>query len=941
MINWYQLESAQVLHKLGSNASSGLKTMEAARRLAEQGPNELQEGGSKNPWLILWEQLIAPLVVILIVAAVVSAFLGDYKEAMIILLIVVLNALLGFSQEYRAEKAIAALKALAVPIVKVRREGRWQEMSAPELVVGDIVRLEAGNLVPADIRLLETANLQTQEASLTGESEPVDKISSPLIGHNLALGDRYNMAYMGTMVVYGRGQGIVTATGMNTELGQIATMLQAVSPGLTPLQQRLEQLGKGLVTATLVLVIIIFILGLMRGEQLQLMFLTAISIAVAAVPEGLPAVVTIALALGSQRMLKRGALIRQLPAVETLGSVTTICSDKTGTLTENRMTVSVLDVVGRRLDLTSYLPKASPWLDAREGQPFILSDQPELALLLTGSALCNDAQLEEIPDRPSCFQMVGEPTEGALVMAAAHLGLPKAELESLFPRVAEIPFDAQRRRMTTLHQFPASSSHLPSALKIPWQWYQQMGNLPYIGFTKGAVDSLLEICREVWVNERAEIITEVWRDYIMETNNELAQQGTRVLGIAFRPALSDRIDGGQNWERDLIFIGLVGMSDPVREEVQEAVQICINAGIRPIMITGDHPLTARYIARKLGIAVDGQILTGQDLANLSVSELEQQVEAVSVYARVTPGHKLNIVRALQHRGQIVSMTGDGVNDAPALKQADIGVAMGITGTDVAKEAADMALLDDNFATIVAAVREGRIIYDNIRKFIKYMLSSNTGEIWVMLVAPFFGMPLPLLPLQILWINLATDGLPALALGVEPAERHVMERPPYSPKEKIFSRGLGWNIIWVGILLGLVSLGTGYWYWLHNHPSWQTIVFTVLTLSQMGNALAIRSERNSLFQIGLLSNQALLGAVTLTVGLQLAVIYVPVLQQLFHTIALSSGELIVCLALSTVVFWCVELEKWLFRSRLLTRKSKYQNALELILFRHSPKTQMRK
>ncbi len=921
MSQWYQLESAEVLQKLGSNAALGLSSPEAARRLAEQGANELQERGSKNPWLILTEQLIAPLVIILIIAAIVSASLRDYKEAIIISVIVVLNALLGFSQEYRAEKAMAALKALAVPRVKVRREGHWQEVAASELVVGDIVRLEAGNLVPADIRLLETANLRTQEASLTGESEPVDKIASTLIGNDLPLGDRYNQAYMGTMVVYGRGQGVVTATGMDTELGKIATMLQAVSSGLTPLQQRLEQLGKGLITATLVLVLIIFILGLLRGEPIQLMFLTAVSIAVAAVPEGLPAVVTIALALGSQRMLQRGALIRQLPAVETLGSVTTICSDKTGTLTENRMTVSVLDVVGHRLELTSYLPKTSPWLDAREERPSLLNDQPELALLLTGSALCNDAQLEEIPDRSYCFQIVGEPTEGALVMAAAHLGLWKSELDFSFPRVAEVPFDAQRKRMTTIHQVPSALSQLPSSLQIPWQWHQKMGHLPYLGFTKGAVAGLLEICTEVWINDHPESLTEVWRDYIMETNNELAQQGTRVLGVAFRPGLSEQIDGGQNWERDLIFIGVVGMSDPMRREVQEAVQTCIRAGIRPIMITGDHPLTAQYIARKLGIAVDGKILTGQDLANLSGFSLEQQVAEISVYARVTPEHKLNIVRALQHQGQIVAMTGDGVNDAPALKQADIGVAMGITGTDVAKEAADMALLDDNFATIVAAVKEGRIIYDNIRKFIKYMLSSNTGEIWVMLVAPFLGMPLPLLPLQILWINLMTDGLPALALGVEPAERHVMSRPPYSPKEKIFSRGLGWNIIWVGILMGLVSLVTGYWYWLHDHPSWQTIVFTVLTLSQMGNALAIRSERNSLFQIGLFSNPSLLAAVTLTLGLQIAVIYVPLLQQLFQTIALSPEELIVCLVLSTVVFWGVELEKLLLPPRLLTKKSK--------------------
>ncbi|MGK7876588.1 MAG: cation-translocating P-type ATPase [Xenococcaceae cyanobacterium] len=912
MSNWYNLEAADVLYKLGSDASFGLSKTEAARRLAEIGPNELIDRGIKNPWLILWEQLIAPLVVILIVAAGVSATLGDYKEAIAILVIVVLNALLGFSQEYRSEKAMAALRELAVPTVKVRREGHWREVSAPNLVVGDIVLLEAGNLVSADIRLLETANLRTSEAALTGESEPVDKDPQALAGTDLPLGDRRNMAYMGTMVTFGRGHGVVTETGMDTELGRIAALLQGVRSELTPLQQRLEQLGRGLVAAILALVGVIFVLGLLRGEGLKLMFLTAVSIAVAAVPEGLPAVVTIALALGAQRMLKRRALIRQLPAVETLGSVTAICSDKTGTLTENRMTVSVLDVVGRRLDLTSYLRKASPWLDSRQERPSLLKDQPAHALLLAGSALCNDARIEADSDEPRYFHIVGEPTEGALVMAAARLGLWKAELEHFFPRIAEVPFDAERRRMTTVHEVPATSSQLPPPLEIPWQWHQNMGGWPYVAFTKGAVDSLLKICTEVWVNEGAEPLGEVWRDWILQTNNELAQNGIRVLGVAFRPRLSPLVDGGQNLERDLIFVGLVGMSDPVRPEVKNAVQTCKAAGIRPVMITGDHPLTARYIARELEIAADGNILTGQDLARLSVKELEDRVEVVSVYARVAPEHKLNIIQALQNRRQIVAMTGDGVNDAPALKKADIGVAMGVTGTDVAKEAADMALLDDNFTTIIAAVKEGRAIYDNIRKFIQYMLSSNTGEIWVMLVAPFLGMPLPLLPLQILWINLMTDGLPALALGVEPAEQHIMRRPPYPPTEKIFGRGMGWNIIWVGVLMGLVSLGTGYWYWHRDHPAWQTVVFTVLTLSQMGNALAIRSERDSLFHIGLLSNKPLLAAVILTLGLQLAVVYIPFLQRLFVTTALSAGDLTICLALSTLVFWGVELKKWLLR-----------------------------
>jgi Ca2+-transporting ATPase len=723
------------------------------------------------------------------------------------------------------------------------------------------------------------------------------------------------MAYMGTQVTYGRGQGIVVATGIDTELGQIAALLHQVNSQLTPLQRHLQKLGQDLVAAAIGLVIVIWGLGLWQGQGIKLMFLTAVSMAVAAVPESLPAVVTIALALGSQRMLKRGALIRKLPAVETLGSVTVICTDKTGTLTENCMTVNVIDVIGRRLNLTSYLTPTSPGFDSRVKQPSLLEAQPQIALLLAGSALCNNASLEADSSPSYHFHVVGDPTEGALVMAAESLGLSKVELEQSFPRVAEMPFDSQRKCMTTVHQIPSSPANLSPILQIPWQWHHNLGAMPYLAFTKGAVDQLLDLCTEIWVNTQAEPLTEVWKDWIQDTNNELAAEGTRVLGIAFRPHLSSHQDDeAKNLEKDLIFLGLLGMSDPIRPEVKEAVETCITAGIRPVMITGDHPLTARHIAEELGLTVDGHILTGQDLSYLSAEELVKKVYQTSVCARVTPEQKLQIVKAWQQLGEIVAMTGDGVNDAPALKKADIGIAMGMTGTDVAKEAADMALLDDNFATIVTAVKEGRTIYDNVRKFIFYMLSSNSGEIWVMLVGFCLGMPLPLLPLQILWINLTTDGLPALALGVEPPERHIMHRPPYPPTANIFSRGMGWRIIWLGGLMGLVSLGTGYWYWLNDHDSWQTMLFSILTLSQMGNALAIRSEKHSLFQIGLLSNKPLLASVILTLGLQLMVIYLPFLQELFQTIALSGTDLLLCLGLSTIVFWGVELEKWSLRRR---------------------------
>ncbi|RMG93948.1 MAG: cation-translocating P-type ATPase [Chloroflexi bacterium] len=902
MSEWYKLSVDEVIRKLKTSPEHGLSETEAKQRLQQYGLNELEEKGIKSPWLILWDQLSEVMVVILIISAIISAFLGEINDAIVIAAIVILNAILGFTQEYRAEQAIAALKKLAVPTVKVRRDGHVREISARHLVPGDVVLLEAGGFVPADGRLLESINLRVQEAALTGESEAVDKYTEPLTGDHLSLGDRRNMVYMGTVVTYGRGTMVVTETGMKTELGNIAELIQGVEEEQTPLQRRMDHLGKTLAWVALGIIAVVVFLGLLRGEDLEVLFLTGISMAVAAVPEGLPAVVAITLALGSQRMLKRNALIRKLPAVETLGSVTTICSDKTGTLTENRMTVTILDVVGHTESIETLQDRTGVIRDA-ELDPKLPPPIRSISLLLKASALCNDAILETEHD--GSVKAIGDPTEGALVVAAAEVGHRKPELESRWPRVAEIPFTSERKRMTTIHEVKVANN----GSDVPWR------GAPYVAFCKGAVDNLLDVADEVWDGEKFLPLDEEMKQRIMRANDRLAQQGQRVLGVAFRPLSS--VDNAEETavESHMIFIGLVSMIDPPRPEVKQAVATARRAGIRPVMITGDHRLTAEHIARELDIARNGRSLTGEDLSRMSLEELEAIVEDVSVFARVSPEHKLNIVQALQDKGHIVAMTGDGVNDAPALKKADIGVAMGITGTDVSKEAADMVLLDDNFATIVAAVEEGRVIFDNIRKFIKYTLSSNTGELIVMLVAPFLGMPLPLLPLQILWINLVTDGLPGLALAVEPGERGIMDRPPFHPKESIFSRGMGQRILWIGILMGLVSLFMGYAYWRQDPGGhWRTMVFTTLTLAQMGNALAIRSNIDSIFSIGFWSNKLMVVAVTITFVLQLALIYVPFLQNFFRTRALSFSELLLSLAASSVVFIAVELEKW-YRRRM--------------------------
>lgn len=900
---WHQLSAEQVVQQLGGDAHHGLTTSEAARRLAETGPNQLIDHGVKSPWRILGEQLTALMVVILLAAAAVSAAIGDWKDAVAILGIVVLNAVLGFVQEFRAERALAALKKLAAPVVKVRRDGVVREMSASQLVPGDLVLLEAGGAVPADCRLLEAVNLRLQEAALTGESEPVDKDAVLSAAPDAPVGDRRNMAYLGTAVSAGRGSGVVVATGMSTELGRIAKLIQGVGREATPLQRRLTGLGRGLAVVVLVLALAVLGLGLARGEPLTLMLMTAVSVAVAAVPEALPAVVTITLALGAQRMLQRRALIRKLPAVETLGSVTVICSDKTGTLTQNRMTVTCLEASGQRIGLHG--PPGSSDLVGRNSQAY--TPPPDTALLLAGLTLCNDAELSPTGDGLP----LGDPTETALLVAAARWGLFRKELECQLPRIAEVPFDSERKRMTTIHRLTPVARPTEDLAARP-DWERIGGGSAGLAFTKGAVDGLLQRSAALWRGGRPEPLTPALRQQVAASAEEMAASGVRVLGLAFRQLPTLPANASADLEQELTFVGLVGMMDPPRTEVKDAVATCVAAGIRPLMITGDHPLTARAVAAQLGIDVRGEMVTGQQLAALSAEELKTRTAEVAVYARVSPEHKLRIVQSLQDQGHVVAMTGDGVNDAPALKKADIGVAMGVTGTDVAKEAADIVLLDDNFATIVAAVEEGRVIFDNIRKYIKHTLTGNSGALWVMLLAPLAGLPLPLLPLQLLWVNLVCDGLPSVALGLEPAERRTMRRRPYHPAESIFSRGVGRHIAWVGLLLGLLLLAVGYYGWTTGHPAWQTLVLVALVFARLAHVLGIRSGQDSLFHAGLFSNRTLLGAVLLTVLLQMALVYLPPLQRVFQTGPLGLVDVALCLAVAAVVFAAVELEKLLQR-----------------------------
>lgn len=905
---WHTLSINDTTEQLQTKIDTGLSENEAEARLSQYGPNQLEERGGRSPWSILWEQLTSVMVLILIAAAIVSALLGKVTETVAIASIVVLFAALGFIQEYRAEQAMAALRKLAVPLVRIIRGGERHEISAEALVPGDIVLLEAGSAIPADLRLVESANLRVQESILTGESEPVEKDVSTLDNPTMPLGDRTNLGYMGTVVTYGRGTGIVVETGMSTELGKIADLIQDVAPGKTPLQERLDQVGKLLALVGVIAAALVLAIGVYLNEPVDEMFLTAVSVAVAVVPEGLPAVVTVTLALGAQRMLRRKALIRKLPAVETLGAVTVICSDKTGTLTENRMTVTVIDVAGHFIELTGTQtshPAPSLKQNGANGVLDIAQQPPAIGLTLAGGTLCNDASLQPDPETGR-YAVIGDPTEGALLVAAVQAGLDPDELISALPRVGELPFDSERKRMTTVHQLPDSPEVIDPTLRA----LQPKGK--YIAITKGAVDSLLDISCQLWTEDGILPIDPTWRKRIQQSNEELAGNGMRVLGVGYR-WLDDPTEVE---ETHLVFVGLTGMIDPPRPEVKNAVDTSMTAGIRPIMITGDHPLTARFIAHDLGISENGRLKTGAMLDEMTEDEFVEVVDDVSIYARVTPANKLQIVDILQKKGHIVAMTGDGVNDSPALKKADIGIAMGITGTDVSKEASDMVLLDDNFATIVDAVREGRVIYDNIRRFVKFSIAGNIGKVIVMLLAPLvLAMPVALLPLQLLWLNLMTDGLLGLGLGVEPAEKGTMKRSPRNPQAGIFSDGLGGHVLWVGVLIGAVALLAGWLTLDRPENTWQTMIFTTLAFLQVGQALASRSNQESLFSQGLRSNPLLLAMVILTIVLQLLVIYVPFLDQFFNVVPLHPSDLLLAVILGSTAFWAIEFEKWLIRRRI--------------------------
>jgi Ca2+-transporting ATPase len=874
---------------------NGLSSDEAARRLLTYGPNELLEIKKRTLFMMFLDQFKDFMIMVLIAAAVVSGLMGEVVDTVAIAVIIILNAVIGFIQEYRAEKAIKALKKMASPTAVALRDSRPVNIPVSSLVPGDIVLLEAGRFVPADIRLIEAAQLRIDEAALTGESIPVDKSTEALSKGSIPVGDRINMAFKGTNVSYGRGQGVVVGTGMNTEIGKIASMLQKEEEVKTPLQKRLARFGQRLAFAVLAICAIVFITGLIRGEAPLLMFLTAVSLAVAAIPEALPAVVTISLALGAKKMVKQNSLIRKLPAVETLGSVTYICSDKTGTLTLNKMTVEEIYVEGR-------LVKSEELKDKGDENEKLLTGHMPLVTLFRAIALNNDA----VTGKDNT--VIGDPTEIALFEAADTAGYSKREIEKEFPRIAEIPFDSKRKLMTTFHKVKSEESRIKSEDK----------KINFISFTKGAIESVIDRSSSLISSENEIQINETAVKELASANKRMANDGLRTLAVSMRLWESMPEDmNPDSVENDLTILGLVGMMDPPREEAKEAVSICRNAGIKPVMITGDHPITARTIARRLGMVDDTDgVITGQELEMLSLEDFEERVERIKVYARVAPEQKIKIVRALQDKGEFVAMTGDGVNDAPALKRADIGVSMGITGTDVAKEASHMILLDDNFATIVRAVKEGRRIFDNIRKFIKYTMTSNSGEIWTIFLAPFLGLPIPLLPIHILWINLVTDGLPGLALAVEPEEKGIMKRPPRHPKESIFAHGMAAHMIWVGLLMGAVSIFTQAWSIKKgfDQAHWQTMVFTVLCLSQMGHVLAIRSERMSLFKQGLLSNKPLLSAVLITFGLQMTTIYVPFLNPVFKTAPLTAGELGIALILSSVVFFAVEAEKWWHRKK---------------------------
>ncbi|MHB8917305.1 MAG: calcium-translocating P-type ATPase, SERCA-type, partial [Desulfocucumaceae bacterium] len=877
-----------VLEALRTDGARGLDEREAGERLARFGPNEMAKAPPVQLWMLFAGQFNDFLVMVLLAATVMSGFLGEYADAVTIMVIVIINAVLGCVQEYRAERSLEAIKRLTAPEARVVRSGRDQKINSSGLVPGDLVSVEAGDKVPADLRLIDAAALEIEESSLTGESAPVKKWTGPVAGPVLNPGDIRNIAYLGTSVTRGRGRGVVVATGMATEMGNIAVMIREAGQEATPLQRRLSHLGKWLVGFCLAVCVVVALLGVLRGEPLYQMIMAGISLAVAAIPEGLPAIVTVALAIGVQRMLRRRAIVRKLPAVETLGCATVICSDKTGTLTENKMVVRKV-VAG---DITAHIEGEG--YDPRGEIKFAGgSGGPHFDLLLKAAALCNNSSLVRGDIKIGGFfrgiasgrgvrewDIQGDPTEGALLVMAARGGAWRERLEQSETRVAELPFDSDRKRMTVIYRNPA-------------------GELS--AYAKGAPDVLLELCTHRYVSGIAVPMTAGDREKILATSSEMAAGALRVLAFAFKQVTGEREDYSGE-ENNLTFLGLCGMIDPPRPSAVSAVHTCRRAGIHVAMITGDHQATARAVARELGLlARGGRVVTGTELDAIPDGELMRQAGEVAVYARVSPRHKLRIVRELKQAGHVVAMTGDGVNDAPAVKEADIGISMGISGTEVTREASSIVLADDNFSTIVAAIEEGRGIYDNIRKFIRYLLSCNTGEVLVMFLAVLGGLPLPLLPIQILWVNLVTDGLPALALGVDPADRDIMNRKPRPPEESIFAQGLLWRALGSGSFIALCVLAVFWAAWAGsgNLDLARTMAFNSLVLSQLFFVFTCRSERHSIIELGLLTNPKLVLAVLCSGALQVAVIYSPFMRTVFHTVPLDAPQWLFILAVSAL------------------------------------------
>ena len=912
---WYNLSVGEVLESLTSKPE-GLTAEEARRRLDEYGFNELREEKKISPWVLLAGQFKSVLIIILLVAVGLSVIIGmiNYRpgaelpeeiiDAIVIFAIVIAVVILGFIQEFRSEQAVAALKKMSALTATVVRNGVDTEIPAREIVPGDVVMLSTGDRIPADLRLIEAVNLRTEEASLTGESTAVEKTTQAIQGMEAALGDRKNLAYGGTTVSYGRGKGVAVATGMKTEFGKIATMLQEVEEEETPLEKNLARVGKLLGYASLGIVAIVAVLGIIRGHSVMEMFVWGVSLAVAAVPEALPAVVVISLSIGVQKMVKRHALVRRLAAVETLGSVTVICSDKTGTLTQDEMTVRQLYTDGRLIAVSGvgYQPEGQFSLD---GKAIDASSDGSLQMLMRIGTLCNDTKLVQ---ENGNWDVKGDPTEGSLVVVAQKTGLLQEEANTRFPRVDEIPFSSERKRMTTMHKTPEG----------------------IMAYSKGAPEIILDSCSYILRDGKENSLTEKDKSAVLEVARQMADDALRVLGLAYR-RLSAIPECKEDSETGMVFAGLVGMIDPPRPEAKEAIRLCEKAGIKTVMITGDHKITAMAVARELGILKKGIAFTGAELDKLSDPEFDRMVEDIEVYARVSPSHKLRVIEAFSKKGHIVAMTGDGVNDAPALKKAAIGIAMGITGTDVSKEAAAMVLTDDNFASIVAAVEEGRGIFQNIKKYLMFLLRANVGEVLIMFIAGLGGMALPLVAIHLLWVNLTTDGLPALALSVDPNDPDIMEQPPRDPKSSIFSRQMLTTIAVVGVVMPATMLPLLFWKLTSEGGSWQnyqnpllpeaqTMVLGTMVLSELILSFACRSEIHSFFKLNPFSNKWLIFAALFSLALLFGIMYIPALQGPFHVVPLGWDDWRVMIPVSLAGFVAVEILKIFFRRSAKTARA---------------------